>query len=259
MLFSEVPIQSRPAQAAAAGFEVVETWWLPPSAHSAWAKAVSRHGLDVALVNCDCGEISAGERGFLNVPEMRTHTLSAFRGALAFARRVGAPRVNLLVGIARAKVPARQEFETVASVLAECGSAAADEGMIVVVEPLNDHDVPGYLLPDAATAARLIERVGAPSVRLLYDTYHAARAGNDVPAELRAYAGLIEHVQYADCPGRGMPGTGVIGVQDVIEALVEIDYSGSIGLECRAPAAAPEQFECVRQLRVPGLDPLGSG
>ena len=83
---------------------------------------------------------------------------------------------------------------------------AADADVTIVVEPLNELDVPGSLVPTPRSALALVEDVGAPNVRLLYDAYHAACAGCDPVHEVADFVPLIGHVQFADCPGRGAPG-----------------------------------------------------
>src|SRR5437660_1635610 len=77
----------------------------------------------------------------------------------------------------------------------------------------------------------VIERVGAEQVRLLYDAYHAARAGDDPCRDVAAFAPLIGHVQYADCPGRGAPGTGNVDLAAFVDALRSAGYRGPVGLE----------------------------
>jgi len=61
----KLPYLERPAAAAEAGFTVVETWWPGEELVDAWVDEVDRSSLDVRLLNCDGGDIEAGERGFL--------------------------------------------------------------------------------------------------------------------------------------------------------------------------------------------------
>jgi len=89
-LFRELPYLERPQAAAAAGFTAVETWWPEDGLGPAWAAETTRLGLDVALVNCFGGDLAAGERGFLNVPERHAEAIDAFLAALDFAGRSGA-------------------------------------------------------------------------------------------------------------------------------------------------------------------------
>jgi hydroxypyruvate isomerase len=198
-LFRELPYLERPAAARAAGFKAVESWW-PDEGADAWAAEVRRCGLVLTMLNAYCGDIAAGDRGFLNLPERREAVLESLRAAARLATRV-----NVLVGRAVAGVPRRRQLATVASLLRE--AVAGTKGVTLVVEPVNDLDTPGYLLPTAAAAAELIEEIDSDRVRMLYDAH------------------------YADCPGRGAPGTGEIDLLRLVEALEGAGYDGAIGLE----------------------------
>jgi hydroxypyruvate isomerase len=230
MLFTELPVLDRPAAARAAGFSTVESWW-PGEAADAWADAVSRAGVAVALLNADGGDLAAGDRGFPNSAALRERELARIDEALHLAVRVGARNVNVLAGRLLPDVPEARQRAEVVSVLREAAERAEVAGVAILVEPINALDVPGYLLPTAADAREVIEDVGSPSVRLLYDAYHAARSGADPVSEAPEYVDVIAHVQYADCPGRGAPGTGEVDLARLLEALRQAGYEGPIGLE----------------------------
>lgn len=230
MLFTELPVLERPAGARTFGFSTVETWW-PGDAADEWAQAVSVAGLSVALLNADGGDIAAGERGFLNVAAVRERELGRIGAALRIAAKVGAPRVNVLAGRRLPDVPEARQRAEVVSVLREAAELADRAAVTIVLEPINVLDVPGYLLPRAADVRTVIEGVGSERVRLLYDVYHAARAGGDPVSEAPAYVDVIDHVQYADCPGRGAPGTGDIDHERLLDALADAGYTGVVGLE----------------------------
>lgn len=231
MLFTELPPCERPAAAARAGFGCVETWWPPADDVAAWVAAVREAGVDVACVNADGGDIGAGERGFCTDPDQAERTLEAVRAAVAVAVAVNAPAVNVLAGLVRPDRPLESQRAAAVAVLRTCGELAAAAGRVIVVEPINAVDVPGYLLPTPAAATALLRETGHPAVRLLYDAYHVARGGGDPLAELAAVAPWIAHVQYADCPGRGAPGTGGVSLQALVERLAAVGYEGAIGLE----------------------------
>jgi hydroxypyruvate isomerase len=246
LLFTELPALERPAAARAAGFGCVESWWPPAGEPAAWAEAVRAEGLAVAALNADGGDIAAGERGFCTVAERDGETFAAVRAALRLAAEVGAPAINVLAGRLAPDRPAAVQRAHAVEVLRECGRLAAAEGRIVVVEPINEHDVPGYLLPTPAAAAALLEQVAHDAVRMLYDAYHAARAGGDPPREIARYADLIGHVQYADCPGRGAPGTGEVDLWALVEALAATGYAGAIGLEFAPSGCTRESLGVLR-------------
>ena len=79
--------------------------------------------------------------------------------------------------------------------------------------------------------ADFVRSVGRPNVKLQYDAYHMQRMEGNLVATLREHFDDIAHVQVADSPGRGEPGTGEINYPFVFAALDELGYDGWIGLE----------------------------
>lgn len=230
MLFRELPYLERPEAAQAAGFVSVETWW-PAELGEPWSTGIQRLKLQVALLNCYGGDIDAGERGFLNLPERREETLRDLEAAVELARKLGGSRINMLAGLLLPGVPRRRQLADAASTLRDCASVAAAGGVTIVVEQINKLDIPRYLVPTAPEVADVIEAVGSSSVRMLYDVYHAARSGVDPLKETPAYIELIDHIHYADCPGRGAPGTGSVDFFQLLDVLDGAGYSGLVGLE----------------------------
>jgi hydroxypyruvate isomerase len=92
--------------------------------------------------------------------------------------------------------------------------------------------------------ATLIEQVGSDAVGLLLDVYHVARAGGEPAAAIERHAALIRHVQLADFPGRGQPGTGALDIWALLQCLDANGYAGAVGLEYepRGTIAASLQF-----------------
>ncbi len=230
MLFTELPPLERPAAARDAGFPAVETWW-PGSDADAWAAAVRGAGLRVALLNSNGGDLAAGDRGFLNRAELHDRELDRIGEAVALAAGLGCPYVNVLAGRLTGGEPENRQRDAAAGVLREAAPRAAAQGVVLVVEALNALDVPEYLLPTAGDARRFLESIGSDSVRLLYDAYHAACSGSDPIVEAPELVDVIGHVQYADHPGRGAPGTGTIDLGRFADALRDAGYEGDIGLE----------------------------
>ncbi len=130
--------------------------------------------------------------------------------------------------------------------LEECAAVAATAGVKIVVEPINELDVPCYLAPTPAAAIELIEAVGSGWIRLLYDAYHAARAGLDPCRYVVSYVPVIDHVQYADYPGRGARGIGTTDLRAFATALESAGYSGVIGLEFDPGGPTHKAFGCLR-------------
>jgi len=207
-LFTELPPLERPAAAAAAGFSLVESWWPPAEDPAAWAQAVRGAGLRAAAVNADGGDLAAGERGYCNDPARRDEVVAAAVAAARVAVAAGGSAVNLLVGRVRPGEPWEDQLRAAVEAVRAAAEAVAPMGGRLVIEHLNAVDVDDPLLWTPADAARFVELVDHPAVTVLFDAYHAAMAGLDPVTELDAVAGRLGHVQFADCPGRGAPGTG---------------------------------------------------
>ncbi len=77
----------------------------------------------------------------------------------------------------------------------------------------------------------MIEKTGAPNVGLLADLYHLAKMGEDVADVLSRHRESILHVQVADPPGRGAPGTGTLDFEPLFRQLAGQGYDGWVGLE----------------------------
>ena len=231
MLFTELPVLKRPAAAKAAGFSLAESWWPVADDPDAWVAAIRAADLGVSCLNADGGDIGAGERGFCNLPERDSDTFAAVDAALELAVAVGSPNVNVLPGLVSADRPPASQIDHAVEVYRELGRRAQAVGRTIVVEPINAVDIPAYLTPTPADVAVLLERVAHPNVRMLFDAYHCAKGGGDPVADAATFIDSIGHVQYADCPGRGAPGTGEIPFPDFLETLDRAGYTGAVGME----------------------------
>jgi hydroxypyruvate isomerase len=94
-------------------------------------------------------------------------------------------------------------------------------------------------------SAFVVEAVGAPNVRLLYDLYHSVVEGEDPREVVPRVRHLLGHVQVADAPGRGEPGSGTIDWLASLALLRDAGYTGTVGVEChpsKQPTAAALQY-----------------
>ncbi|MEU4565236.1 TIM barrel protein [Micromonospora sp. NPDC023956] len=230
LLFTELPWPERFAAAARAGFDRVEFPW-PPLPHDEVTRLVRAAGLRVVLLNMDAGDLSAGERGFSNDPRLTDRWRQRLRAAVRLAVDLDCPLVNVLAGRRLPEFGADAQHDCLADNLAWAAEVAAATGRTLVVEPINDHDIPGYLLPRVADVLALIDRLGHDRVRLQLDTYHVAVMGDDVPATVATAGARLGHVQIADHPGRHEPGTGDLDVDALLAALAGVGYTGALGLE----------------------------
>jgi hydroxypyruvate isomerase len=237
-LYRELPFEARFRAARDAGFEAIESAW--PADPTAFAAATRAAGLRVALLNVAAGDLDKGERGYPNDPRAVARWRADFGAALRLADAVGCPTLNVLAGNEVPGAPVATQWSTLRENLAWALPLAAAEGRRLVVELLNPHDNPTYLVTDSDAARELIEPFATAGLRLQLDTYHVARIGLDVTDAYVAFAPLVAHIQIADVPGRHEPGSGSIDWPAFFAALDGHGYDGAVGLEYRPAASTPE-------------------
>jgi hydroxypyruvate isomerase len=236
MLFTEYPYLERFAAAAAAGFDEVESWWpfaVPDPGLAAvddLLAAIRDAGVRLVSLNLWAGNMSAGERGVATDPERSTELHRNLPVLRAIARETGCARFNLLVGRLNSATDRDSQIAYAAGAVAAAARALADVGT-VLLEPLSGLPEGAYPLVTDVDVVAFRERVGEGNTALLFDAYHLGANGVDIVAAAERSAGVVGHVQLADAPGRGAPGTGTLPIAEAVDMLANHGYAGSIGCE----------------------------
>jgi hydroxypyruvate isomerase len=231
ILFKEAPFLERFGRARSAGFSAVEFWWPRGEDLAEVRAAIADAGVDVVLMNFDAGDMPAGDRGLLSDPDRAQQFRDNVPVALELAEQVGCRRFNALVGLERSPGERAEQLELARENVAWAADQAAGIDGEVLIEAVNTWENGPYLLHTTAQSSAFIRAVGRPNVRLQYDAYHMQRMEGNLVATLREHFGEIAHVQVADSPGRGEPGTGEINYPYVLGVLEELGYDGHVGLE----------------------------
>jgi len=251
ILFTELPLLDRPAAAAAAGFDAVEYWWpfasAVPSDRDAdqFVRAVGDAGVQLIGLNFFAGDMPAGDRGLVSwqarCPEFRDN----IEATIGIGERLGCKAFNALYGNrVDGEDPDASDALAVEN-LALAGSAAARIGGTVLIEPVSGS--PAYPLKTADDAVAVVDRVrvqtGVGNLGLLCDLYHLSANGDDLDWAVDRYAGQTAHVQIADNPGRGEPGTGSLDLDRHLAALARAGYDGWVGLEYKTTSTTEQGLD----------------
>ena len=227
-LFTERPLIERFGAAAAAGFTAVELQFPFSVAASAVKAELQRHGLTQLGVNTPLGR--DGDFGLAARPGRERDWQAAFQQALDYVVAIGGRAVHCMSGT----VPPheRPAAETVfIKNLSQAAAAAAKVNIMLLIEPLNPRDRPDYFLSRVEHAADLIEKIGAPNIRIQFDFYHVQIVGGDLITRFEKYLPLIGHVQIAAVPSRREPDEGEVNYPEIFAALDRLGYAGWIGCE----------------------------
>lgn len=232
-LFTERPFLERFAAARNAGFDAVE--FAVPYSHPAEAIAerLREHRLECALFNLPMGDKSRGDFGIACRPGREAEFRDGVALAIEYARALRPSRINCISGVALAGEDRAALRSLFISNLRLAAREFKPAGLALTIEPLNDIDVPGFLVPRAGDGARVIAELGDSRVGLQCDLYHTAMMGDDPSSILAAHRGIIRHIQFADVPGRGEPGTGRLGLQRLFAAIDAMGYDGWVAAEYR--------------------------
>ncbi|MDG9928867.1 MULTISPECIES: TIM barrel protein [unclassified Pseudomonas] len=231
LLFGELPLLQRPQAAAAAGFDGVEIQFPYEVSATSLREVLERSSMPLVLVNLPAGDLMAGGAGLAAVPERQAQFDAALREALDYAAVVRPQCVNVLPGRLAEGVPREQALATLEANLREAAERFQALGIRVLCEAINPLDMPGFLINTAEQLDELLRRVDHPNCQAQLDLYHMARQGLDVAACIERLAGRTGHVQFADCPGRGAPGTGELAFVPLLEVLEATGYQGWLGAE----------------------------
>lgn len=239
-LYSELPFLDRFGAAARDGFNAVE--YVGPYEHPSEviADLLGQHGLVQALFNLPAGNWAAGERGIGCHPERVDEFRASVDVAIAYGRALGCTRINCLAGIAPTGIDRQTLLATLLENLAYAAQRLADTGIKLLLEPINQRDMPGFFVSTTDEAERIMDAVGSDNLFLQYDIYHAQVMQGDLVATFARLKDRIAHIQVADNPGRNEPGTGEINYPFVLSELDRLGYDGWIGCEYRPRAGTSE-------------------
>jgi hydroxypyruvate isomerase len=237
ILFTELPLTERARAARDAGFGGVEFWWpwaamVPTDAEAdAFVASIADAGVELVSLNFHTGDMAAGERGIVSHPARRRAFRENVRAAAEIAGRTGCKRLNAPYGLRVPGTTAAEQDDVATENLAFAAEAAGKVGASVLVESINSVDIPGFPVDTSGKALEVITKAGAPNIGFLADLYHLAKMEEDVAHVLSACRDSILHVQVADPPGRGAPGTGTLDFEPLFSQLADQGYDQWVGLE----------------------------
>jgi hydroxypyruvate isomerase len=243
-LLTELPVLERPAAAKEAGFEAIEFWWPFADAVPAdgevdgFVAAVQDAGVRLVGLNFFAGDMPGGDRGIVSWPGREAEFRENVAVAAAIGERLDCHAFNALYGL-------RLEGHDVAEqdAVARHNLAVAAEGVAaidgtVLLEPVSGAEAyPLRTAADALAVVTALHETGTANIALLADLFHLAVNGEDVAAVIEEHAADFGHLQIADAPGRGAPGTGDLPLHTWIGRARELGYRGEVALEYKQDRA----------------------
>ncbi|MTI45505.1 hydroxypyruvate isomerase [Roseibium hamelinense] len=226
-LWNELTLPDAIRAAKRAGFDAVECHFPYDYPPEDIASVLNETGLHMICINTFPGDMAAGEFGLSALPDRKHEARAAIDQAIAYAKEVKAGAVHVLAG----KATGQDALDTFIENVRYAADAAADAGLWILIEPMNDRDMPGYLVSTLFQAVTVLKEAQRQNVKLLFDCYHVQITEGDLATKLQVLKEVLGHVQIASVPDRGEPGQGELNYPFLMQVLDMIGYKGFVGAE----------------------------
>ncbi len=227
--------------------ELVDEWkgW----SQDEWTRVLGR----MRELGVSVDAVAALGLGFA-VPGSGDAFVEGLQRLLPVAKRLGAAQVILLSGPVVAGAAEGTQYRAAVQALRSAAAVLTGAGLVGVVEPVDRLEQPQIYLDGVTEVFRMVEEVGSPAVKVLYDLYHEQRVHGNLVEKLEKHIGSVGLVHVAEVPGRHQPGMGEINYGYVYEALRRLAYRGVVAMEFYPVGDAGE---VLRRARVECEEALG--
>ena len=242
MIMTDIPFLERIERVKRLGYPAFEFWEWKNKDVEAILKKKNELGLEIATM------MGSGWK-HMNSEDARKTFVAEIQTSLATAKRLGVKTLIVTTGFEDKQMPRSEQHANYVAALKAAARFAEQAQLTLVLEPLNikvDH--PGYYLQTAKEGFEMIDEVGSPALKMLFDIYHHQIMEGNVIADITRNISKIAHFHVADVPGRHEPGSGEINYANVFRAIAASGYQGFVGLEYKPSRAADETLREVLKI-----------
>ena len=223
LFFTELPFADRIQAVADAGFSAAEFWGHGNKDLDAVAKVAERCGITITSMTA-CGGLTEVEKHEQAEVDLRT--------AIDAARTVSCDCLIVLTGNVIPKMTHCAQIKAVSDGLERLAPIAEAAGVTLVLELLNSrYNHPGYFLDNSEDMAAILRAVDHPSVKALYDIYHAGIMEGNIVENIRTNIDIIGHFHAAGIPGRHEMKAGEQNYPFICNEIDALGFEGYLGLE----------------------------
>ena len=233
MMYQEHPFLERFGAAAADGFKGVEFLFPYEFSPTDIKERLDRHGLTQVLFNCPPGDWAKGERGLASLPGREDEFKGSFAKALSYVDVLGNRRLHVMAGLMQPSRTREEHRTTYVKNLAWAAEQIGARDLVLVIEPINTRDIPGFFLNRQDEAHAICAATGSSKVKVQMDFYHCQIVEGDLAMKLRQYFTGVGHIQIAGVPERHEPDIGEINHPYLFALIDELGYDGWVSGEYR--------------------------
>lgn len=225
--FDPMPPGTLMRHAKAMGLEAIE------GIDAKYFPLAREHGLKVSLAFSHMFETGPFSR------DNHPFCLQKLREGIEAAAEFGCPSVLTFTGMREPGISDEQGARNCVDCWKQVIGYAEKKNITLVMEHLNTRDHthpmkghPGYFGNDVELCVDLIQRVGSPNMKLLFDVYHVQIMNGDLIRRIRQHQDIIGHYHAAGVPGRGeLAENQEINYPAVMRAILETGFQGYMAQE----------------------------
>lgn len=229
-LWTGLPLPEAIVAASRAGFDAVECHFPYQYPANEVAQALQESGLGMVSLNTGLGQNGVEDFGVLSLPGREAEARDLVEEAISYAEQIGCRNIHCIAGRSGGGKVAESVFR---ENLAIATRLAADKNITILIEGINQRDVPGFHFSLLEQGLETIEAVGATNLKLLFDCYHVQIMQGDLLAHFRQFQPWIGHIQFAAVPDRGEPDQGEVNYPWLLQQMNSAGWQGFYGAEYR--------------------------
>lgn len=190
-------------------------------------------GMPLIMFNMPPGDMESGEYGLACLPGREAEFQDTVGTALEYAAELNCRMLHVLAGIVPSDEARDRCLDTFLENLDWAARACLEAGVVVLVEPINTVERPGYLITTTVEARQALGRVEADNVAMQFDFHNVQLMEGNLTAVLTRNLHYIRHMQVAGIPGRTPPDRGELNYPYLFDLVDELGYQGWLGCEFR--------------------------
>jgi len=249
LLFTELPLLDRFRVAKQHGFSAVEIQFPYEIPALDLKTAIDLADIDLILFNVAAADLLNGGEGLAAAPEKRKAFLRAVDTALEYAKILRPKLINVLPGCCHNPLLIADYMKTFKANLRYTAEMFAAQDIKVVFEAINTRDMPDFIVHSGGQMLDILAAIDHPNIFMQYDIYHMHTMGENPRQFIPKYSRQIGHIQFADTPGRGQPGTGNMNFPALFKTIDNSDYEGQLGAEYRPTGSTSDSLNWLDEYR----------
>lgn len=257
MMFTEAPLLLRFELAKKAGFDAVEMQFPYDVPVAELKRELEKNKLTCVLINVPAGDLMQGGEGLASVPGKEAEFGAALVECFSYAQALKVEAVNILPGCCHDESRRDEYLTTFKKNLVTAADMLQRIGVLAVFEAINTFDMKNSLVHTFEQQLEVKQELNHDNIKLQFDVYHMVRMRkknkfSDATEYLLRFAPHIGHIQFADVPGRGEPGSGILDFNTIFHAINQADYNGWVGAEYK-PSKVTSETLAWKQMLASGI------